>query len=167
MAYVLRKVEKTWWYKDQRDQFEWLTEGELLADILCAEMATVNGMLSVYFLDAEKSYLDRVVAAIACTRNYLQNLDYVLIPEADLKGVYFIENTPGETPDRFVNELHRDVVHLTPSLLNGLTYKIRDCRASICRYKRNKLKRTILQEIRNGNIDPNRLKEPLRTSLSK
>lgn len=167
MAYILRKVERTWWYRDRRDQFQWLMEGELHADILCAEMATVNGTLSVYCLDAEKTHLERIVAAIACTRNYLQNLDYVLIPEVDLREVFRFEVTPGETPDSLVNELHRDIVHLTPSLVNNLTYRIRDRRESICRCKRNKVKKTILQEIDNGHININQLKEPLRTSISK
>lgn len=167
MSYIFRKVDKPWWYKDQRDQFEWLKDGELVADILCEEMATVNGTLSVYLLDEGKSQLDRIVAALACTRNYLQNLDYVIFRQDDLNQVFSLEDSLGETPDSLVNNLHRDIVHLTPALVNDLTYRIRDRRESICRCTRSKVKKKILQEINNGHIDVGQLKEPLRTSISK
>ena len=87
MSYIIRKVHKPWWYKDRQDEFRWLEKGELLADILSVEMATEKGTLSTYSIDCV-TQLNRVVAALACSRDSLQNLDYVLFPKSALDNCF-------------------------------------------------------------------------------
>ena len=52
---------------------------ELVADVL-KELRTTRGSLSVYKVDSGMQNLDRVIRAYACTRNSLNDIDYVLVP---------------------------------------------------------------------------------------
>ncbi len=166
MSFIFRKVSRPWWYKDRRDEYDWLESDELVADILCDEMATKNGTLSTYILDSNKRNLNRIIAAQACTRDSIQNLDFVLIPETEIEQEYESCRSPGNTPDETVNMWHLDIIHLTPSKLTEFVYGIRDRRDMICRANWKKVECAILDGVSYGYIDVNKIKEPLRTKLS-
>ena len=166
MSYVLRKIHKPWWYKDQSDNYEWLTDGELVSDIFRTEMATEDGKLSIYALDEDRQNLSRIAAALACTRDFLQNLDFVVLPKDLILNALVLQDSPGDTPDETVNKWHVDIVHLTPSKLTDLTYLIRDHRHSFGRFKSKQLDSAILEGIGYGHISLNRVSEPLRQKLS-
>lgn len=111
MAYFLRKVRKSKWYKNP--DVDWLQEGELQADAL-VDLLTKNNKLSVWLVDGDQSNLERIAAALSITNDNLSNFDYKLIP-TDIIGNLGIkvEDDLGETPDSEANHYHRNLIQLT------------------------------------------------------
>lgn len=166
MSYIFRKVHRPWWYKDRRDEFKWLEDGELVADILRDEVATFGGKLSTYVIDKDKKRLRRVIAAMASTRDSVQNFDYVLFPESELLNRYKFCSSAGDTPDAVVNQWHIDLIRFTPSSLVEFVYSLRDRRDKIVRLNKKKVESAILDGIGYGHIDFGKISEPLRISLA-
>lgn len=113
MPLLVRKIDRK-----QR----WL-EPNLSSDVM-HELKTTDSMLSVWELTEDRSNLERVVAAMAATRQLLDKFDYVLLEDTALleRGFKFVRNT-GATPDDEANKLwHLDVVNLKPATLASLAY---------------------------------------------
>lgn len=165
MSYILRGIgKKSWWYKDQRPDFPWLKEGELLADVFKA-IQTKEGSLSVYAVDSDQTHLNRIIAALACTRDSLQDYDYVLVPASVIEEKFELRETKGDTADDEVNEWHLDIAHLTPSKLTSLAYIFRDHRESMNKLPRKKVEYEIRSGINSGFIDRNKIKDRLKTKF--
>ena len=163
MSYIFRGIgNKTWWYKDRSD-FPWLGEGELIADVFKGLNAT-NGSLSVYAVNDEIN-INRIIAALACTRNNIQNFDYVLVPASVIEENFELQETKGDTADDKVNEWHLDIIHLTPSKLTSLAYIFRDHRESMSRLPEKKVESAVLQGIDADFINRNRVNRSLQTKL--
>lgn len=125
MSFILRGIgKKALWFKEQSD-FPWLPVGELVADVF-KTIATGDGCLSTYAVDEEKSNLKRVIAALACTRDSVQRYDYVLVPRNIIEDSFELRESAGKTADEAVNQIHLDIVHLTPAKLSELAYIFRD-----------------------------------------
>lgn len=163
MAYLFRDIRrKSWWDPDR--PHDWLQENELAADVFKG-LATINGALSTYVIDAEKARVLRVVAALACTRDNFQPIDCVLIPFDAVANSFSLSETPGETPDDEVNGWHVDVVHLTPSKLVDLVYLIREHKDAMRRFPKKQVESAALQGIDADFIDRNKIKDRLQTKL--
>lgn len=165
MSYIFRGIgNKTWWYKDRSD-FPWLGEGELIADIFKGLNAT-HGSLSVYAVDSDQTYLNRIIAALACTRNSIQNFDYVLVPVSIIEENFELQETKGNTADDKVNEWHWNIIHLTSSKLNELAYIVRDHRESMSRLPEKKVESAVRQGIDDQFIDFNRIRDSLKEKFT-
>lgn len=163
MAYLFRDIRrKSWWNPDRRRG--WLQENELAADVFKG-LATINGELSTYVIDAEKARVHRVVAALACTRDNFQPIDYVLIPFDAVASLFSLSETLGETPDDEVNGWHVDVIHLTPSKLVDLVYLIREHKDAMRRFPKKQVESAVLQGIDADFINRNRVNRSLQTKL--
>jgi hypothetical protein len=104
MAKLLRKVQrKTDW--DPDGEFSsYLPAGHAPADAL-KDLATTNNNLSVWQVDDAGENLDRVLAAIVSTRQYLQVLDYLIIDSERIQALNLaVAQTPGDTHDVQANE---------------------------------------------------------------
>jgi hypothetical protein len=70
---LLRTIRKSRYH-----QQAWLGGGAMHADPL-ADFNTQDNCLSLWLIEGENSNLDRVLAAIAGTRQFAQNLDFALL----------------------------------------------------------------------------------------
>ena len=122
MTLVLRLVRQSRW--DTPDKRDWLAEGEIPADPL-ADFATNENCLSVWLVNDDKRDLVDVTAALAASRERADKLDYVLFPLDHLLAAGIeIRETSGQTPDRRVNGLHRDLTHLSAANVLALTNRV-------------------------------------------
>ena len=166
MSFVFRGIgNKAWWYKDQHPDFPWLRKGELIADVFKG-LSTTHGTLSIYAVDAEKTNINRIIAALACTRDNIQKFDYVLVPIETIEDKFELSKTKGKTADDTVNEWHLDILHLTSSKLTELAYIFRDHRESISRLSEKKVESAVRKRIDGGLIDVGRINEKLKGKFS-
>ena len=124
MPTFLRIVQKSRWHPKP----EWNGWGhdDLQGDALL-DLQTKGNALSVFSVD-EGAEIDRIVSALAATRQYLSNLDYVVFDDVSLmsSGIAFI-HTDGATPDKEVNDVHYDLVDLTISKLVQVARIVSKC----------------------------------------
>lgn len=78
MAFLLRGIEKRRWNKEEAKHFNWLLSNDFPADPL-ADLRTQGNALSFWHIEEDQSNLERVAAAIACTKGNLDNFDFGLI----------------------------------------------------------------------------------------
>jgi hypothetical protein len=112
VSYILRVIRKSRWYLD--DSCDWLRPDEPWGDCL-RDLATDEGNLSVWWIDRDRSNLDRVLAALASTRESIGTFDYRLTPlEWVRRYGLTIVKCPGQTADDLANERwHWDLRHLS------------------------------------------------------
>lgn len=165
MAFLLRGIgNKAWWDKS-RDDFPWLGEDELIADVLKG-LGTVGGALSTYVVNEDKTKVDRVVAALASGRTKIENFDYMLAPVDVVLKNFQSDNTNGETPDSEVNGWHMDIVHLTPAKLFQLAYILRNHKESLSRMPKSEVKSALQTSKDKGYLDMNKVSEKVKLELS-
>ena len=106
MTRYLRVVRQRRWatFPD----IEWIAPGETQADALL-DLQTKDNRLSVFRVDNDID-IQRVVIALAATRDHVANLDYAIFDDDELiaRGID-ITRTVGETPDQTANTLHHDI----------------------------------------------------------
>ncbi len=165
MAFLLRGIgNKAWWDKS-RDDFSWLGEDDLIADVL-KSLSTVNGALSTYIIDEDKTKIDRVVAALASGRTKIENFDYMLVPIDVVLKNFRSDNTKGKTPDFKVNEWHLDIVHLTPAKLVQLAYILRNHKESLSRMLKPEVKSALQTGKDKGYLDMSKVSEKVKLELA-
>ena len=123
MLIALRKIDrKVLWDKTPSNgEKAWLAVGELRADAL-EDISTDDNRLSIYVLeDGVEVTIERVVGAIAATREHIAKLDYVTF-DPEILGELNLEVEPvlGKTLDPLINSCHRDLIHLTATKLANL-----------------------------------------------
>ena len=165
MAFLLRGIgNKAWWDKS-RDDFSWLGEDELIADVL-KSLGTVDGALSTFIIDEEKTKIDRVVAALASGRSKIENFDYMLAPVDVVLKNFRSDNTKGKTPDSDVNAWHLDIVHLTPAKLIQLAYILRNHKEDLCRMPRPNVKSALQTSKNHGFLDMEKVSLSVKQELT-
>ena len=81
---------------------------------------TSSNVLSIYYFDDDIP-LPRVLAALAATRDHLQELDFAEFPDSLLDDHNIKrELVAGETPDTAVNAKHVNLTNLTTDQVCGL-----------------------------------------------
>ena len=159
MPQYLRSVRQGRWQPP-----DWLPpdQNEVQADAL-RDLATDNNVLSVYLAESQQD-IDRIIVALAATRDNPQNVDYAIFDDEEFlgAGIETIE-TEGATPDRRVNELHRDLGKLTARQLSALASMI--AKGRILRRPRSQVRRGIRAAILSGVLDENSINERLRSRL--
>ena len=110
MRLFLRAVRQRRWLRKPEDV--WLDDGELKGDAL-SDLNTRNGRLSVYTVSSDTDK-QQIAVALAATRRNFSNMDYVVFSDSNLRqsGIS-VQQTPGETPDSEVNNLHYELGKLT------------------------------------------------------
>ena len=166
MPFVLRKVSKSRWYREQK--IPWLADDDVPADAL-KDLATSDNALSVWQVDDDKSNLDRVITALAATCHSSTNIDYAMVDRQRLESVNLsIKHLPGDTPDEEANKhWHHDVVELSGLKLVDLARAFRDGAAIIERKMEKDVLRLLANAVAHGQVDPTRLKEALRVKVEK
>lgn len=162
MARIFRKLSrKRYW-----DRESWLGAGEVKSDATKCLM-TEESSLSVYVLEDPGVQEERVVAALALTRDNLKHFDLALVPEnildaCEIQRCYVL----GETPDPEVNEWHCNLVRLTVTKIARLAAAIHSNRAVI-RYQRKHVEAAIRRSLSTSPIISTQIKSSLIPSLEK
>lgn len=100
MTTLLRRVDKKLWGGDNP---EWLGPDDVPAERLIDFPARKN-KLSFWAVD-DAPTLNRVVAALTCTRNHLAKFEYVLLEKEEIEGVDLKPIiSQGWSPDSELNE---------------------------------------------------------------
>ena len=123
--------------------------------------------LSVFKLDEPDSQTERVVAALALTRDSLANMDLALVPEGVLEGCG-IERvvSPADTPDSEVNKWHVDLVELTLAKIALLASAIRS-EGRVERYNELRVRAAIENSVGSGFVAGDRVNAKLVNSLDR
>lgn len=162
MPLILRKIRKRRW--DESEDLAWLAEDDIPADPL-GDLSTTFNALSVWYIEEDRSNLDRVVAASAAGRERLDVLDYALFDQELLSQINIkIKESPGATPDVEANEWHRDLVELSAAKLVNLA-KVMLRNAERRRRLPKELDQLIAKAVASGRIDKERLSQRIRDEI--
>jgi hypothetical protein len=166
VCYVFREIRNKSWWDKSHDELPWLKCGELVADVFKG-LVTKKGGLSTYLIDEDKSNLDRVLAAFACTQESIQRVDYVLIPMDRVLCAFKVVCIPGDTADDLVNSWHCDVVELTSHRAEDFARLIDDNRDSMVRVLPKDVKNIVCNARDQRNIDCDLVNQKLKPKLEK
>lgn len=155
MPVVLRKIQKSKWYKS--GAVPWLPEEELQADAL-VDLSTKGNKLSIYIIGDDLSDLERVVTALASTREIITDFDYALFDQAILSEIDIkLEYNEGGTADVEVNKLHRDLIELTTSKIIALSNVIKE-RARKGRVLSKHVRNLVVKALASNQLDRTKLR---------
>ena len=160
---VLRTISKSKWYRTQG--VYWLSEGALQADVL-NDLRTKGNKLSVWHIDVDRSNLQQAIVALAANRDYITNLDYVLLEESTLSALDIrIEDSPGETPDDGANNWHCEIVELSLEKLMQLVEVIKE--ADHERVTEKKIRKQLLKALDSRRISLDKMNASMASSIVK
>ena len=159
---ICRKLNQ----KRHWDDLPWLGPQDTQADAFKCLMTKQN-RLSVFVLDKPDDQTERVVAALAVTRDNLAPLDLAIAPEevlvrCDIRR----DKIQGETPDSWVNGWHEDLVELTVAKITRLAAAIKS-EGEIRRYNLKKVETAIQQSLEANYIGAEHINGRLVQSLRK
>jgi hypothetical protein len=158
---LLRTITKSRWYRE----FDWVPRDEVQADAL-KDLGATEGALSVWEVDDQRGNLERILTALAASRESLQHMDYLLVEQDRVLELGIsVEANSGDTLDADANESwHRDLTQLTARRLVDL--------AHVCRQHGEpgrRLQKELLAAIREGitahHLSVNRMKPALAEKL--
>lgn len=161
MPLILRKIRRPKWYK--HEGVPWLQPGELQADTL-VDLKTEDNSLSVWRVEDE-SNLDDLLGALAATCAVLSNLDYAILGEEIVSalGLKMVQ-TEGNTPHKYVNNWHHELIELSASKVVDLAKAI-FTRGETKRVRPQQILRLITHAVESGQIDPAKLSEGIKAKL--
>jgi hypothetical protein len=120
MPLLIKLDNKRMW-----DRPEWLPAGEVPAEAV-QDFRAEGNELSVWYVESDRSNLDRVLTAIAANREHFEKIDYTVFDDAVVErcGVT-VRPTPGRLPDEHANRTwHRDLIELSGRKLVSLAESI-------------------------------------------
>jgi hypothetical protein len=86
-----------------------LSIDDVSADMV-TDLRTTNNNLSVFQIENEGTNVDRIITALAATRQHLQPSFFLVFDSTLLDRLKIeVEKTRGGTPDDFVNDFHRNL----------------------------------------------------------
>ena len=162
MTSIFRKLNQ----KRHWDGVQWLSAGDVQSEAIKC-LRTLENELSVYVLEKPEVQMDRVVAALALTRDSVAHLDLAIVPEA-LLDTCEIERvrTKANTPDSLVNEWHLDLVELTVCKIAIFASSIKN-KGKIQRYCESRVEMAIQQSLATDFIAVEKINEKMIQSLER
>ena len=161
MTRYLRVVRQRRWatFPD----IEWIAPGETQGDALL-DLQTRDNRLSVFRVDNDND-IQRVVIALAATRDHVANLDYAIFDDDELvaQGID-ITQTVGETPDQTANILHHDIQNLTVLQIELLARTI--ALADHTRIHRRDIQTMLRDALQSGDLQPDAIRPSVLTRIS-
>lgn len=164
MPYLVRKINKAKWPKENYSEFE---INNLKADAITSCLRTSGDTLSTWEISSIDN-LSQAILALVSTFERLDKIDVVIIDETDLTSSGFeIESTPGNTPVEKLKQTHKDITGLTYQTIGNFSKLLLDTMGEgrTERYTVKKVRNLLLSAIESGELDIHSLKESLRDSL--
>ncbi len=165
MTLVLRLVRQARW--DSPGKLDWLAEGDIPADPMADFANTSDNSLSVWLVDDDKKDLDRVVGALAASRDKADKLDYLLFEQGHLSAAEIeVRTTSGDTLDKYVNgHHHRNLVSLSAAKVLALTKRVWDEDLGPKRVDSRTVVQLVVRAVRSGQVKLERLRPKLREKV--
>ena len=162
MTVICRKLRQ----KRHWDGKPWLGPQEAQADaVKCLE--TSENRLSVFVLDRPEDQTERVVAALALTRDNLAQIDLAIVPvEVLVRCDIQRKRVEGQTSDSGVDGWHEDLVELTVAKIAQLASAIRS-EGEVRRYNQKKVETAIQKSLNADYINTEKINRDLVPSLRK
>ena len=162
MTTIFRKLsQKRYW-----DRTPWLGADDAQADTPRC-LKTNENRLSIFVLEEPEVQMERVVAALALSRDSLAHLDLAIAPETVLEVCRIQgDRVQAKTPDSEVNEWHIDLVELTATKIAELARAIKS-EGEIKRYNLGDVKEAIRKSLNTNYIVAEQINGKLVQSLEK
>ncbi|MFH1563085.1 MAG: hypothetical protein ABIF11_06695 [Nitrospirota bacterium] len=162
MSILFRKLERKVYMDPQKAN----ELGGPQADAL-KNFKTKENALSVYEVENELTDIERILAAIAGTRDNVQEVEYAsfdsnLLAEHEIKT----NKIKGDTADDEVNNLHIDLIDLTAKQLYLLASSIQKD-GKLIRILKKEIGIKITEGLKEGYLDKNKINEKLLHKLAK
>ena len=162
MTKIFRKLHnRRYW-----DREPWLGTGDVKGDAAKCLM-TEKSSLSVYVLEDPDAQMERVVAALALTRDSLNIIDWAIVPETVLDSCEIQwESVEGTTPDPDVNQWHYNLVELTLAKIAQLAAAIRS-QGKVGRCQHKDVEAAIQKSLDTNPIDSTQINSDLIDSMKR
>jgi hypothetical protein len=152
--------------KWQTRKFPWLPVDDLPADPIC-DFKTSDNKSSVYEIDEDSPLKRRLAIALAATKQKLDKVDYILLDKRIIESaeIKVISGSTGETPDRELNILHRNLNELSALRLMRLVKDIftKDLSIISDRFYPKDIAISVWQEVASGRYDKKRIQQTFLT----
>ena len=165
--FLARMISRAKW-----ERKKWMSEGDISADAVTADLRTQNNQLSFWQCGAgTKKEVYNVVLAIAAGRDKIDKVEIVLIDDKDLKDDgQTIKASDGRTPVGSLVKLHVDVIQLDYCRLGKVARRVASAVAAD-QYRKVSKKRveTLLVTAVTGSevLQVDRLNEKLRLQVER
>lgn len=162
MSLIVRKIEYNKWMQRK------ILEGEEpSSDAITNCMRTTRNTLSVWFIN-DSTELEEAVLAIASQFDHLDTADFLIIEIPLLQEKHLLlDETRGITPYCKFADNHRDIINLDYSSLGAMAEIVIESIRRLYRerFTRTKLINLLKKGIDDGKIQPEDLKESVRSKL--
>jgi hypothetical protein len=154
VPFLLRSIRKAKWYENP--DLPWLSQNELQADAL-QDLKTDSNTISVWYIVDDHSNKERIITALAATRQYAVQFDYFLLKEHYIREINIkIVERQGDSPDNSINSWHRDLVELSAEKLMLLARSIQQ-NAQIERIPARDIRRFLTHALLSGRFDSTKM----------
>lgn len=160
-AFCWRSVNESAWLDDGWEQD--IAPADSLQDL-----RTTDNALSIYLFpkDDGEQIERRIAVAMASTKRKIDHYEYVVFDGAVLEPLADqIQEQPGSTPDKGINDLHRDIVQLSAGQLAMLADAVWNARDRMVRLLDTQMAGLIAEGIRDGNIAESDLRQGITDPL--
>ncbi len=164
--FLARKVTQAKWRPK-----EGFAEGEIAADAVTVDLKTQDNSLSFWRSPTETTEdLEKVVLAIAATRNRVEKLEIVWLTDDDLRNdCQTLIDTEGETPVSELTGLHVDVCLLDYVRLGKIASRIAIALEN-CRWRRiskGRVKMLLVEAVEQKRVELADLQESIQGEVRK
>ncbi len=161
MAFLLRGFRQGRWYGAIHN-----ADSPLPADPL-ADLNTVDNSLSVWAIQDDLRNLPEIVTGLSATREYMSNMDVVLVREENLSEIGIdIGPSPARTPLAGVDAFHCDLIGLTAAAIVSLAETLRR-HGLFYRFSEKKVRDLLVAAINAGRLEPTGLGVKILEDLTK
>ena len=162
MAYFLRKLDRS---KAAFHKCDWYCKEDVQGDALSG-LRTQDNCLSIWWLEADHANLDRIIAALAATRQFRVKFDYAIIPQSNLGrlDVTLVQTKGTSCDDKANQNWHYELRRLTGTSLLRLANIIQNNGQCARRYERE-VEQLIRDAIENGFIQLDCINSRLKLAL--
>ncbi len=161
MSYLVRKINKSKWF-----QIDISSDSDASGDAITNCLRTNKNTLSFWKIK-DKRNIESVILALTASADHLETIDIVVLENKEIEEQIDVVPTTGNSPYEPMNSAHRDLTDITYSKL-GI---IKDCiikairKDLLKRFTRSKLKSILIKAIENGKLNPEDLKDSVRSKV--
>ena len=167
MPYLLHQIQhKSNWDRDPAAP-RYLPEGEAPADVV-EDLRTEENNLSVWHIEDNRSNLDRVIAALAAGRDFLQKFDFLLIDSQFLGEHGFkLHQIDGNSRDRHAAQnWHLHIVQISALGLGKLAELLFQSGEVVRKYEKQ-LEQLLRSAVDQGSLTLDDLKPKVREKVER
>ena len=165
VSFLVRLLKNKRYWDPKKEGEEWIPADDIRADAV-NNFQTTDNCFSVYKIDeADDSLIDRILIAIAATKDNADKIDYAVIDDELFNSLNIeFEKIDGMTPDNDINSMHLDVIKVSGGLLVSMTKEVM-LKVETKRMSIKSVKKKIIEYLGKGYLDKNKMRKKLVDSL--